>query len=132
MRVIVARSNSFIPFKCKKSIHVVFHYHSPETARPSSEEIFAKQCFLDFVWLALPFAGMVAFTRSGPSAAEFAPSRRFKFQKSSELFIRLHGEALSVAVGVSLTAKFVFAGHISSLDSSERSADVAKWQTQRT
>jgi hypothetical protein len=23
-------------------------------------EIFAKQCFLDFVWLALPFAEMVA------------------------------------------------------------------------
>jgi hypothetical protein len=59
-------------------------------------EIFAKQCFLDFVWLALPFAGMVAFRRFRLSAAEFAANRRFKVQKRSQLFIRTHNETLSV------------------------------------
>src|SRR5581483_11426806 len=32
----------------------------------------------------------------------------------------------------SATAKFIFAGRITRLNSSEHSADVAKWQTQRT
>jgi hypothetical protein len=59
-------------------------------------EIFAKQCFLDFVWLALPFAGMVAFRRFRLSAAEFAAHRRFKVQKRSQLFIRSHKEMLSI------------------------------------
>jgi hypothetical protein len=97
MRVIVARSNSFIPLKCKKSIHVVFHYRSPETARPSFMEIFAKQCLLDFVWLALPFAGVVAFRRFRLSAAEFAANRRLKVQKRSQLFISTHSVTLSVS-----------------------------------
>ena len=35
-------------------------------------------------------------------------------------------------VKASLMAKFVFATGITCLDSRERSADVAKWQTQRT
>jgi hypothetical protein len=100
MRVIVARSNSFIPLKCKKSIHVVFHNRSPESARPSSMEIFAKQCFLDFVWLALPFAGMVAFRRFCQSAAEFAVNRRFQFHKRSQLFIGADNEPLSAAMCV--------------------------------
>jgi hypothetical protein len=52
-----------------KSQSAFFHYRSPETARPSFMEVFAKQCFLDFVWLALPFAGMVAFRPFRPSAA---------------------------------------------------------------
>ena len=60
-------------------------------------EIFAKQCLLDFVWLALPFAGVVAFRRFRLSAAEFGANRSFKFQKRSQLFVSLHNEALSIA-----------------------------------
>jgi hypothetical protein len=60
-------------------------------------EIFAKQCLLDFVWLALPFAGVVAFRRFRLSAAEFAANRRFQFQKRHQLFIRPHNETLSIA-----------------------------------
>jgi len=48
------------------------------------------------VWLALPFAGMVAFRRFRLSAAEFATNRRFKIQKRSQLFIRSHKEMLSI------------------------------------
>ena len=59
-------------------------------------EIFAKQCLLDFVWLALPFAGVVAFRRFRLSAAEFAANRRFQVQKRSQLFIRSHKEMLSI------------------------------------
>jgi hypothetical protein len=59
-------------------------------------EIFAKQCLLDFVWLALPFAGMVAFRRFRLSAAELAANRRFKVQKRSQLFICVCNETLSV------------------------------------
>jgi hypothetical protein len=47
-------------------------------------EIFAKQCLLDFVWLALPFLGMVAFRRFRLGATEFAAHRRFKVQKRSQ------------------------------------------------
>ena len=60
-------------------------------------EIFAKQCLLDFVWLALPFAGMVAFRRFRLSAAEFAANRRLKVQKRSQLFISTHSVTLSVS-----------------------------------
>jgi hypothetical protein len=96
MRVIVARSNSFIPLKCKKSIHVVFHYRSPETARPSFHGNLRKAMPSRLCWLALPFAGMVAFRRFRLSAAEFAANRRFKVHKRSQLFIRTHNEMLSI------------------------------------
>ena len=66
-------------------------------------------------------------------------NRRFEFDKSRQLFIGVRNETLSVAaVSINrtskapLVAKFIFASRITSLDSGERSADVAKWQTQRT
>jgi hypothetical protein len=63
-------------------------------------EIFAKQCLLDFVWLALPFAGMVAFRRFRLSAAEFAANRRFKVQKRSQCFFaRVSRESSHNATG---------------------------------
>jgi hypothetical protein len=58
--------------------------------------------------------------------------RTFEFQKGRQLFSRVHSELLCVAaICVSIT-KFIFAGHVKRLHSSECSADVAKWQTQRT
>jgi hypothetical protein len=63
-------------------------------------EIFAKQCLLDFVWLALPFAGVVAFRRFRLSAAEFAANRRFKVQKRSQLFIGMHMKRSVIAMCV--------------------------------
>jgi hypothetical protein len=99
MRVIVARSNSFIPLKCKKSIHVVFHYRSPETARPSFHGNLRKAMASR---LCVPFAGMVAFRRFRLSAAEFAANPRFKFEKRSQLFIGIHNATFSIAaMGIS-------------------------------
>jgi hypothetical protein len=97
MRVIVARSNSFIPLKCKKSIHVVFHYRSPETARPSFHGNLRKATPSRLCVASVPFAGMVAFRRFRLSATEFAANRRFKVQKRSQAFIGMHNETFSVA-----------------------------------
>ena len=96
MRVIVARSNSFIPLKCKKSIHVVFHYRSPETARPSFHGNLRKAMPSRPCVASVALCWVVAFRRFRLSAAEFAANRRFKVHKRSQLFIRPHNEPLPV------------------------------------
>jgi hypothetical protein len=96
MRVIVARSNSFVPPKCKNQSTLFFIIDLRKLPGRVSMEISAKQCLLDFVWLALPFAGMVAFRRFLLSGAEFTANRRFQFQKRRQLFIRVHNKTLPV------------------------------------
>ena len=96
MRVIAARSNSFIPLKCKKSIHVVFHYRSPETARPSFHGNLRKAMPSRLCVASVALCWVVAFRRFRLSAAEFAANRRFKVHKRSQLFIRTGNDPLSV------------------------------------
>ena len=100
MRVIVARSNSFIPLKCKKSIHVVFHYRSPETARPSFHGNLRKAMPSRLCVASVALCWVVAFRRFRLSAAEFAANRRFKVQKRSQCFFaRVSRESSHNATG---------------------------------
>jgi hypothetical protein len=55
-----------------------------------------------------------------------------QFGKNLACLSTKHNEALPLARCASATAKFIFAGRTKRLDFSQRTADVAKWQTQRT